>query len=75
MQPDPFRSRARLHQWQASRRWIPHRHEHALDEAERIAEAGGAWLREAARATGNKAVLGCVDALADHARERRKVEE
>lgn len=72
MQPDPHRSSARLRQWQASRRWIPHRHQHPLHEAERLAETGGAWLREAARATGNKAVLGCVDALHDHAKERRK---
>ena len=69
---DPYRSRARLRQWQASRAWIPNRHEAPLHDEERMAEHADDRLREAARATGNKAVLGCIDALRVHAVERRK---
>ena len=65
-------ARARLRQWQASRRWIPNRFDCPLHETERMAEDGSDRLLEAARATGNWAVLNCVNALNDHARKKRR---
>lgn len=60
--PDPHRSRA----------WIPNRHESPLHDEERLAEHADERLREAARATGNWAVLRCISALRTYALERRK---
>lgn len=37
-----------------------------------MAEDGGERLREAAKATGNKSLLACLDALHRHALEKRK---
>ena len=69
---DPYRSRARLRQWQASRAWIPNRHETPLHDEERLAEKADERMKEAARATGNKSLLGCIEALRLHSLERRK---
>ena len=69
---DPNRTRDRLRVWQAARAWIPNRNAAPLHEEERLAEHADDRLREAARATGNRAVLGCINALQVHALERRK---
>ena len=69
---DPYRTRARLRVWQASRAWIPNRHEAPLHDEERLAEKADERMKEAARATGNKALLGCIEALRLHSLERRK---
>lgn len=52
---------------------IPNRHALALDPAERLAEESDHFrLREAARATGNWAVVRILAALAVEARHNRK---
>lgn len=67
---DPHR--ARLRQWQAANAWrIPNSHQSPLHEAERMAENDGEHLREAAKATGNRPLLACIDALRIHAIEKR----
>ena len=44
----------------------------ATDDEERLAEKADERMKEAARATGNKALLGCIEALRLHSLERRK---
>ena len=72
-------ARARLRQWQASRRWsqayIPNRQVAPLHDIERLAEGsddGGRRLREAARETKNWPLLHCLEALATEAARIRK---
>lgn len=68
--PPDHGARGRLRQWQAGRRWIPNRHDNPLYPAERMAETGGDFLLEAARATGNWSVVNILAALAEEARQR-----
>ena len=72
MTPPDHGARARLRVWQAARAWMPNRHEAPLHEVESMAEDAGQHLREAAKATGNRALLATIDALRFHALERRK---
>jgi len=69
-------ARARLCQWQASRRWsqayIPNRHAAPLQPVEVMAESSTAWTRAAAMATGNWTLLRCLEALAAEAARIRK---
>jgi hypothetical protein len=65
-------ARARLRNFEASRRWIPNRLDHPLQPAEHIAEEGGDHLLEAARATGNWSVVNILAALAVEDRLQRK---
>jgi len=69
-------ARARLRQWQASRRWsqayIPNRHAAPLQPVEALAESGSAKTRAAAALTGNWTLLRCLEALAEDSRQRRR---
>jgi len=69
-------ARARLRQWQASRRWsqayIPNRHAAPLQPVEALAESGSAKTRAAAALTGNWTLLRCLEALAAEAARIRK---
>ena len=72
MTPPDYGARARLRQWQAARTWLPNRQSAPLLPAERMAEDGGEFLREAAKATGNRSLVASIDALRVYALERRK---
>mgnify|MGYP001764780449 CR=1 FL=1 len=72
MMPPDHGARARLRVWQAARAWMPNRHEAPLHEVESMAEKADERMKEAARATGNKSLLGCIEALRLHSLERRK---